>query len=546
MATLDTTIIRTAFGKAVSYCKRRPVGRQKEGILHYLIRKAVNGVRSWRVIYDPDFHTACWAVKHHRGALQHTITLGIKAANMLAEAKRDCGRTLKAFGISLIWHESAHGLHTDHDLAKLSRLCRDADVPFRLLNLFEDARIEHTERARVKDGNRQPRFGWSKFIGVPEETDKPTVFFYTHNNCEASSYSYPAGQANRTTRWTGSRADRGYIHRMYGRVCAADTTEDLIPLCKEWIERFPEFPEDFPTRSDEIGGDSCPVAASTIGKPGYSPGNLNDGDGSERVNTDNEVPSDYANGDTTTSEEDRELKPYRVRPHTRRYLASHRKVDWAAVRRLTRRLIAIIHHAGSVPARMSESGSRIDGAAAICRRAQAFRSHRSGDGPRKLVMVLDCSTSMLGGDFLHGFHFMLALINLHRRGYIKARLFLTGDGRHAEVKPSWGWDALKDILALCGCESVRATLEAPRVAAAVKDSDLTIVYTDGCLTDGSVDANHYRKHGVDMLGAVTVTSRDLDDIRAEMSRHFGAYYAERTDTQLASRIINHLARKAVK
>lgn len=79
---------------------------------------------------------------------------------------------------SLLWHELSHAKWTERDFEKINEELRDKKVPFKLYNLFEDARIEHLFREETGK-----KFNWIKDI-PNKEVLTPVEMFYSFVNNE--------------------------------------------------------------------------------------------------------------------------------------------------------------------------------------------------------------------------------------------------------------------------------------------------------------------------------------------------------------------------
>lgn len=91
--------------------------------------------------------TACW--RYDSKAEKHNIVIGYYNYNEKAE-------TIK----NLLFHELSHSLWSDRDIDSLTERIKVMGIPFRLLNLFEDIRIE--EECRKKTNKK---FSWYKNAG---------------------------------------------------------------------------------------------------------------------------------------------------------------------------------------------------------------------------------------------------------------------------------------------------------------------------------------------------------------------------------------------
>lgn len=107
--------------------------------------------------------TACWSF-----IPPHRIVVG----NITHNSKRSEG-----YVQSLLWHELSHARWTERDYKKKSKALMDKRVPFKLYNLFEDARIEHLFREETNK-----KFNWIKDIPNKEATSPVEVFYSFVNN----------------------------------------------------------------------------------------------------------------------------------------------------------------------------------------------------------------------------------------------------------------------------------------------------------------------------------------------------------------------------
>lgn len=107
--------------------------------------------------------TACWSF-----IPPHRIVVG----NVSHNSKRSEG-----YIQSLLWHELSHARWTERDYKKKGKALMDKRVPFKLYNLFEDARIEHLFREETNK-----KFNWIKDIPNKEATTPVELFYSFVNN----------------------------------------------------------------------------------------------------------------------------------------------------------------------------------------------------------------------------------------------------------------------------------------------------------------------------------------------------------------------------
>jgi hypothetical protein len=518
--------------RAVSFAKRRPTAKQKEGCLHLLSRSATcGGVTRVTVKPDADNDSASWRLSTVRGHKVHDIRVGIEFNAGCMFAVRDSEAQMKLYCQSLLRHEVEHGLSSDPDLPKMAELCRKAGVPFSLFGLFEDARNEHISRKRSTVGKSIDRFRWWRWLEQPKATDNPGEYFWALVNKEASSWSSYSVAA---PRWTGTVAwHPSTIQKLYRACTLAANSEAVIPICVEFLKLFPK-PDLMPRMSNKIGDEVDPKSGA--GGTGAS----KDGDGDIK-----DVKREPMSGpvDTVappTAQEARSLRTFR---------STHSNIETegfshSVSRQMTAKLAGVIQQAGAAPTRLSTGGPRLHMPGVVAGSGRAFRSCQKSKGKRTITTIVDMSGSM--GEYgrcVDAYQWIDALMNLHKRGLITAKIWLTGGGRYAEIKAGWSFDSIRHLYAGKGSESVRTTMEAPKPRRDIETSDLTVVYTDACLTDGAVKTGEWRRKGIDVVGAVASKGNDGEYINREMKRHFAKWFVTESPIQLATEIVNYVARK---
>lgn len=107
--------------------------------------------------------TACWSF-----IPPHRIVVG----NVTHNSKRSDN-----YIQSLLWHELSHARWTERDMKKVNIKLNNCRVPFKLYNLFEDARIEHLFREETGK-----KFNWIQDIPNKEATTPVEIFYSFVNN----------------------------------------------------------------------------------------------------------------------------------------------------------------------------------------------------------------------------------------------------------------------------------------------------------------------------------------------------------------------------
>lgn len=523
--------IHAAAVAAIRNQKRRKTSHQKGGRLYELTTRT--GCRA-KASLDSRTPTASWTSDSHGN---HIIKLGKEAHKLIEDISRRNVAGLTGLNIALLRHEAGHGLYTSRDNS-LPAKAAAMGIPFRLLNLFEDARIEHKDRQECRDGASDSNrwFGWRRWVGCMAETDNPIKLFWSHVNSERSH------RTGNVTRAVGALAGLKSRHILayYNEATTAPTTEALLPILKRWVAEFPETPcpRDLPRSSNVFGGVADPKNLEEKGGgAGYSgEGDIADGEATTVERSDEDgLPADLKTGPELTPKE-RKGNDYWSRKKESQLIPSE-------VNSLTARLTGLINRAGQAPANLSCSGSRLHMAGAMVGAAQSFRSAKPATGRRELTIIMDMSGSMTGRD--HAARtFLAAMMTLHRRGLVTCHIWLTGNSAATEVKANWPVETVSRLTFFGSCESVAATLKLPAVQRDCAASEATIVYTDGDLTDGNVNANYYRQRGVDLIGAMVCYGPTPSALEREgMDKHFGRSVIRGNASELASELVAHILRK---
>ena len=265
---------------------RKPDGtvRQRAGCLNHLAVKTASPV-TYLLTSKCGAPTASWQWKAVGAGSRHIIEVNPNCATVFfAEAKNNSKRRVELVK-AVIAHESCHGLYTSRS-PDIPRTCHSVKVPFRLLNLFEDCRIEHKY---VKERGKEFKFRWRLFddnmVKAGAEVISPMTWLYTMKTLEpALLKTLPSVMAG--FKWTGTDSmalpSVAYVHPLkpiegrltyipslinvfYRAIIDDATTEDLIPLARYWTDIFgKESASDLPpiivdTVSSDIGGVTEPA-----------------------------------------------------------------------------------------------------------------------------------------------------------------------------------------------------------------------------------------------------------------------------------------------
>lgn len=511
----------TLAAKALKLATRKPGTRSGPdgGILHQLGMATATPVdASVRAGLD----TACWAFngRTHQIALGDRFHTAIDGKPPRVSSPSGLDKHALLYAEQLLRHEAWHGRVTERDLPAVAQRCRDAGVPFGLLNLFEDARIE--ARARSVEARD---FGWWRFTTTGTRTTDPTKYLWQLVNREG-----------RPTKHDLPAADADFVRGCYDEACKAADTWQVIDIAAKWVKRFATSTVDgaLPRVEGAIGGDDdgSVTREAKADAPSNEAANISDG---------SSEPGRLGEGREGKARTSTKRVPWQFYAEADNY-GRREPVNTIAASRLAQKLAEVV--AASVSpktARVASSGSRLHIPGVAVGSAQSFRVAGKTGGKPKLTFVFDMSGSM-GHDWdEHGKLFLAAVLRLVRRGTIDATVWLTGSGRHALVPSDLTDDQLAGLLPCKDNESVAVTLDAIR--STVEQSHATVIYTDGRLTDGAVDAGLWRARGVELIGAVVIPAGAYNaaSIRSDMIKHFGRSVTGTTGYDLATKLAQYAA-----
>lgn len=471
----------------------------------------------------PTAPIAYWTAEAKGGKRSHRIVLADTHTRVIDQpAAKTSHRLHLIFGRELLRHESYHARLTLDGFATPQAMIDSIiahGVNFDSFNIFEDARIEAAARRSPTDGRE---FGWRRFW-VLTDTDKPDRLFW-------SDITNESAVTERTVKWLGTARTKhpdtkrvwgttDLIHDFYRRACDAPNVAALLPIVAEWQRVFGvSMDPTTPTRNPNAPGCGYSTTTSDSSQPApttYSP------EYERKVTpakTNAEVPLKYFQRELLRRSAEGPSFPQEV----------------SRIEQTFRRLVSLRDGAKH---RTGLSGGRLHVRNAITCEPTSFRRTLQRGGKRKVLVLFDMSSSMASHFSLHGGAFLEALHNLNRRGDLDATLICTGGDQWSTIPANASPRDLRLISPKHGCESVKQTLDEnkQRVIAA----DTVLVYTDGHLTDGAVNAGAWRSVGVDLLGICADTQ---PAVRVQMERHFGRVITAGNGYALAVSVLEYLTR----
>jgi hypothetical protein len=464
----------------------------------------------------------------------------------------------------MLRHEKWHGLVTERDLRSVAAWCKAQKIAFSTVNIVEDLRIEHAARL-AEDGTG---FGWYKYNNVPKET-------VTHPVQWMSMLVFTEGTRNLLTRrggvWRQTLDARKLEREVYfdwrGAVTTARVkggvtgkpTATLSVLCDFAIEFLSaanmsalqtvliDFRDTFPAEAaqDADGIKGIPdrmrgTGYSNDGNPTFASGDAVDEtqySESPEVAAFDDMPAHEQAGWDHFVKGGIDALVLTDEEFTREYGRPHSTSQCDAI---AGRMRSLMGQVDSVDMRVSESGSRLHTRGAMVGDSRSFRSSTGHRGIRKVVVVVDQSGSMQGDYTRHGAAFVAAMLRLHQQRLMDVSVILTGAHKSMVIPPSTRPELVGRLHCDHGSESVDKALE--KHADLVRGAESVLIYTDGNLTDGDVDAGLWRTRGVDLVGCCVAQEYSVNHLTEKMVEHFSRAIVALSGTELATAIVQYVTK----
>jgi hypothetical protein len=410
------------------------------------------------VRYREGFDTACWVYQP-----PHVVVIGWDIYKPDRLRPQLTASDLEAYAANFYHHEIGHARYTTRAGAAWVAELDAAEVPFRLYNLFEDARIE---AKYVKDTGR--RFRWLDFERATRPSDALGMFFALIQSEGGIRFDCDTQLAAR-------------VRHYYESALKCQCSEELLPILQAWVAEFPQTASaasrfqgeleishaDAEEQVAFLSACSPEAKGTTVPKTA-----LAGGPGVEAVLL-------GASGVGANS-----------LPDPKRVLALAGLLQRVFTNRMRRSLSA-------TPSKRISVKHYVRGDSRFYRQPRALPGE-----PEHLLLVLDCSGSMNGPPVVEARILIAALSELVRSGFVRVTLLLSAT---LQSTPSWQRIELpmaeREIASIHACgngEALQATLLANLHLA--RRCERTMVFTDAELTDEPVNKPQLNKFGVYTTG----------------------------------------------
>jgi len=490
-------------------------------------RAGVRFAERFTVALRRKFKTAAWAYLP-----PHRIWLG---DGMLERARKRLPMSEKeAYASAYVRHEYSHMRWTTTRMKELAEQMAREEIPHSLWNLFEDARIEHLCREAL-----QLRFDWLRF----EEADAPTTpsglmfALIQHEGELAEPQLPPRREAQPHERVWGVFAE---VVEFYREIISCPTTEELLPIMRRWLERFPCEKHDRAEHGEGTGGRGR-------GTPGTGEGNA-DADATmgmldpealvQWVDTLDER-SDDITAQISGRGEGKESVSFESVGNADLLLptARCRFADDARAHHVADALAKILVRPAGWVSREAPS-KVVDIRSAISSSTSGWR-FRVRELPRpkryKLALLFDCSGSMNGTPLSEGKILVAALSYLAQRGALSGYLALSAISGRRSMWQRLAFpvpvDVIERLQAFGDAEGLQQALLAN--AMPFGEADQVLVYTDADICDTPLDRGELARKRIRPIGLYVGDAEHA----TEMPRHFAEYLVRPNIEALAEAMV---------
>jgi hypothetical protein len=472
--------------------------------------------------------TGCWRYDH--AAKRHIISISPGAFDVIADKGVTRGQT--ELYKNIYEHEAAHSLYTTKHLKSLGTTLKDMQIPWRLMNLFEDIRIERIWWAHQRKRKHWRWTRWSKHP-IDVATVTPTMLLFRFKSGDVGRSLPKALKAYSGIPFFGKVW--GYFTRITALSRVKNTTLDLVPILMDWLKDFPETGDD--TIEGE-GGDGTGDLEEAIEREGGKAEDIKGGLPRAPVHDPGRATP------TPASETDEGEAP--------KSLVRNEPV---VARRIARMLASAFRSFGPTKAPTSNSSKRINikgllrgdwsmpfiGKTIADNGAPHVTLIFDGSGSmsaHRAYIERECKTECRAGDA--GRILVRALSELASKGLITGEVYLS-TAYGVTAKLSLPVKKVKDFALLWGystAEGIGLVLKpgSPSFAAITARSKLAIIYTDGDITDDPLDRRALKSKGLYTLG-ICCSSRDAS---AELKQHFDSFISRDSLFGLSDALVRFL------
>lgn len=505
----ETTAIPPAFRRAVN-----------ESAVAFALA-GIDFAEAYSVALRPSFSTAAWCYLP-----PHRIWLG---EQMLANASRQLRlEAMVRYAAAFVRHEYSHMRWTTRAMRHFGQVLAAEGIPQSLWNLFEDARIEHLCREALGQ-----RFDWLEFeqASCPETPSGLLFALIQHDGELPAPHLVPQErQPEHEAVW----AAFGEVQQFYREIIACAQTEDLLPVLRRWLRRFPQERRE-PERGEGLGGRGR--GAPEGEQVDATMGMLAAAELAELVEQLDEGAVEITRPLQTGGTQPEAVEVESVGNAELLAAAAAGGVDGARADKVADALAKILVRPAGWVSR--EEPSKLVDIRSVLSAATSGWRFRVREIPRRrrydLTLVFDCSGSMSGLPLIEGRILVAALSRLAQQRLLSGYLVLSAVmGRHSlwqRFRLPVAVSLIERIHAFGSAEGLQQALLANAQECA--DADQVFVYTDASICDTPLHRPLLARKRIRPIGLYVGDPQHA----AEMPRHFAEYLVRPTIEALAEAMV---------
>lgn len=473
--------------------------------------------KPYKVAFISNFNTACWS-HDPKGDGCHIIKIGQGLDQNLDDDKKD---RLPEYVLSYFDHEVAHSLWTQKDLNSIAEQAKRSKVSFGLVNLIEDARIEHKWRS----SEFGKKFNWYEFEkSTLEEKEETREFLETKPQRAIRTMFTLINTENdleKTHDIIGDEELVDDVKPFYDQAIEAKGTAEAVWVAADFAHRFnikeeeeiQERPK--PTLTDL----ATTLSAKEFGEHKQLEEIADKQLKTPTINFDekklNSTKSKYANGKIIN--DDTAPSSTVINPATVKTMVSLLSSSFKVGERNTTAL----------------AGKKISSRHAARKSPRIFRRIEK-DSPRhtQITIIVDCSGSMYPTAHENS-HLLLALGEIAKQHIIKGSIILSGVESRKAIHQEFNLNEIDEDLVrkipfhYTGEGLQSAIIQNENV---ITKRDLCLVITDGAITDDPIDKKRLHSKGVYTVGSYIGNPKNS----AHLQKWFDAAVSRRSGTSLAA------------
>ena len=432
--------------------------------------------KEYRFGIKKKFNTACWTFNDKD---QHQIAIGDQILTNPCVKEDLTEEQKKRYIGSYTRHETYHSLWTLRDFKLIQNILKNEKIPFKLFNLFEDARIE--ARGRAITGIN---LNWVEFENL-YPAQSPKAFFFHCIQHEGNNIEEISGY---------ERYAKVYTHYFLNAIKCQDTL-DLVPLLKEWLEEF-----------------KAEQDSSSSEKPEKNDGSPRNSDLEHASNSELDE-KDFVEVTTTIKSEGLNgVVPHEL--HTKNSFTESSNimdklcvhcqdsVDQKLVDKLTPLAIKALQHKKAKKRSQGKTTRYLNVKNAIHKKYDRLYNKKvPGRKKRKINVIVDLSGSMSGEPSLHARTIVAIFNELCAKHIINGNLILSAGRRvhlHGLAPFPVEHEIIKKLEGFANTEELAQTFKV--YEAEMKRADINFVITDGMINDDPIDKATLHSKGIYTIG----------------------------------------------